>query len=78
MEFAVIGAELADLGFEELEVFREARVVARLRGEFVVATLIRIVGVVPVGDGVIKAERKFSSMAGVGELADDVLAVGGN
>jgi hypothetical protein len=73
VQLAVVGAQLPDLRLQEGHVGVPVRPVALLRArQLVVPSLVRVVGVVPVRDGVVEAERDAPPVAGVRQEADDV------
>ena len=75
-DLAVVRAQLAHLGLQELQILEQVRLILRLGRQFVVPSLIGIVRMVPVRDRVVEAERHAPPMAGIGEEPDGVLAVG--
>ncbi len=69
---------MRDLFLEKLHVGVPVGVVAGFGGgKLVVAALVGVVGVVPIGDGVVEAEGDAAGVAGVGEHGDDVALVRG-
>ncbi|MDP6777010.1 MAG: hypothetical protein QGI83_09615, partial [Candidatus Latescibacteria bacterium] len=70
-------AELANLRSEEVQVLIQIRIVTGLGfGKLVMASLVGIVSLVPVGDRVVEAQGDVAPVASVGQLAQDVSAVG--
>ena len=55
MNFAIFRAQLPNLGLEERQEGRVVRGVARLGGQFVVAALVGVGGLMPVNHGEIEA-----------------------
>ena len=73
---AVIGAEFTNLRDQEGHVRIPVGPVTRQRrGKFMVASEVRIVRVMPIGNRVVKTKRYTASMARVGNRADDVTSV---
>lgn len=75
MQLAVVGAQLCHLTPHEPEILFDVM----LRGvgqDLVVSSQIRVVRVVPVHNGVVELKRDAAAMACLGDLRQDVLAVG--